>query len=169
MSEEKKQVENTEKEPHKPLRDAKGRLLPGQCGNPKGRGKGGVNYKQRFKNLMEEFSSWKAPDAIIKQIKNAIPAMPDNATVEMMEAARVHLAAMMGESWAFDRLHDRPGQAVELSGKMKITDGSNLNDLTDKELLDRLRDIDSRLEIVTGTNLPECAGKAGDRESPLPA
>lgn len=140
MEEEEKQVENT---PQAPARDKRGRLLPGQCGNPNGHPKGQPNYKQRFRHLMEDLSKWKAPDAVIAQIKNALPGMPQDATIELVEAARVHLAALMGESWAFDRLHDRPGQSVDMT-----TNGKEINNTTVNVIDVKTSDLANR--IISG-------------------
>ena len=108
-------------------------LRPHKPGDPGGPGRPkGSNYKQRFKELLEKYSSYKAPEQFREALKKALPELPDNMTIEEAEACRVHLSALQGESWAYDRIHDKPAQALDhTTGGDKI----GLHDKSDAELL----------------------------------
>ena len=150
MSEEEKQAEN------KPLRDEQGRLLPGQCGNPHGHPLGQPNYKTRFKKLLEKWAAMKAPEKVISKIRDdfKIEDLPEGASFEEVESLRVHLAAISGESWAYDRLHDKPCQGVDITTK-----GKQIGNRTDAELEQELADLRRRRKNLRG----------GRAEADLPA
>lgn len=107
MGEEEKQVESR--------RNPDGTWPDGVSGNPEGHKKGVPNYKARFRKHLEEMATWKAPLAKIEELKKEFSQIADDEMVERIEAARVHLAAMNGEEWALNRLHDRPAQSVDVT------------------------------------------------------
>ena len=117
---------------------------PGESGNPNGRPKGS-NYKARFKRLLEKYTSYEAPPKIIASLKANLKNIPEDITIEEAEAFRVHLAALAGESWAFDRLHDKPcsgeldsSQQQKVGVSVEVTDKALTN--MSEEDLDKLSD-----------------------------
>jgi hypothetical protein len=140
--------EDKKQEKYKPKRDPKGKLLPGECGNPHGRPRGS-SYKTRFKHLVEKYSIYKAPQSIIDGLKSEFPGVPDNILIEEAEAFRVHLAALSGESWAFDRLFDKPAQGVDVTTDgEKITAEPDINGLS-PEAIKKLSDAIIAIKTVT--------------------
>lgn len=107
--------------------------LPG-VGRPKG-----SNYKQRFKDLLEKYSTYKAPDQIVKTLKTALPDLPDNVSIEEAEAFVAHLSALQGQSWAYDRIHDKPAQSTDITSKGNEIKQNiyNVIDTKQKELLEK--------------------------------
>lgn len=103
-----------------PARDEKGRLLPGQCGNIKGHPKGQPNLKQRFRNELDRMGRWKAPQGIIRKLREQFPQLKDTENICLVEALRCHIGAMSGEWQAYDRIYDRPGQEVDLNHSGEI-------------------------------------------------
>jgi hypothetical protein len=86
-----------------------------QKGNPGGPGypKGMPNYKVRFAAALEEFSRCDAPEQVVAALAKAFPSMKRKFTITEAESLRVHLAALQGEAWAYDRLHGKAVQAVD--------------------------------------------------------
>ena len=68
---------------HKPLRDAKGRLLPGQTANPNGRPKGKSSTAEAFR------SNPKALDILNKVIEIASSLVTDNEHKDATSCAKV--------------------------------------------------------------------------------
>ena len=68
---------------YKPLRDAKGRLLPGQSGNPKGRPKGKSSTAEQFR------SDPKALEVLNKVIEIASTLGSDNEHKDATSCAKV--------------------------------------------------------------------------------
>lgn len=94
----------------------------------RGRKPGCLNYKTRFKMLLEKYASMPIPPNIrasskfLSVVEQLIGDNTEQITIEQAEAARVHIAALEGESWAYDRIHDKPQQAVDVT-----TQGESIN------------------------------------------
>jgi hypothetical protein len=91
---------------------------PGQSGNPSGYPKG----VPHFKTLLDKIAKLKAPKEKLNEIRIQFPDIPEDAAVELVEAATVHKAALAGESWAYDRLHGKAQASVDLT-----SDGEKLS------------------------------------------
>ena len=76
-------VGEEEAKKHKPLRDAKGRLLPGQTANPNGRPKGSKSTAEAFRN------NPKALDILNKVIEIASSLGTDNEHKDATSCAKV--------------------------------------------------------------------------------
>jgi hypothetical protein len=114
----------------------------GQSGNPDGHEPDKPNYKTRFKKLLEKWAAMKAPDRVTEKMRGefAITDLPEGATFEEVESLRVHLAAISGEPWAYDRLHDKPQQHTDLTslGDKLIQRVYNISEQPQKEKLEQL-------------------------------
>ena len=78
-----KDVGEAEAKEHKPLRDAKGRLLPGQTANPNGRPKGSKSTAEAFRN------NPKALDILNKVIEIASTLGSDEEHKDATSCAKV--------------------------------------------------------------------------------
>lgn len=140
MADEEKQQDNsTEKVVGRPF-------PPGVSGNPNGRPAGSKNYKTRFREILEKWASFKLPPVYIKSLidrgvipKEFIP-VGEAVTFEEIEALVVHLSAIERESWAYDRLYDKPQQHTDLTslGDKLIQRVYNISEPAQKEKLEQL-------------------------------
>lgn len=96
-----------------------GLFQKGGKGGP-GHPKGVPNMKARFLKNLERFSKMPLPHALKSRMRSQFPGLPADMNIEDAEAVVVHAKALQGESWAFDRLHDRPGQKLDVD--METTD-----------------------------------------------
>ena len=99
----------------------KTQFKPGNPGGP-GHPKGVPNYRQRFNQALEAISQLKAPQQIMDDLKKTMPDL-NAKTISDLEAARVHVAMLQGEEWAFKRAHGLPQQSVDLT-----SNGESIND-----------------------------------------
>jgi len=84
----------------------KGHAPPPNCFHPKG--------QKNFKAYLKEIAKWNAPNKIMAVLKDHFGEVPQ-MTIEQAEALRVHQIAMEGKEWAYNRLHGKPEESIDIT------------------------------------------------------
>lgn len=119
-------------------------------GDPRPPNAGIKKGQKHFQTLLNEVSQWDAPGPIIEKIKAFLPDAPEKLKLDLAEAITVHMKAIAGESWAYDRLHGKPKENIQ------INKDEDEKPFTDEELVamsDALNGIDN------GESKPDTIGK----------
>jgi hypothetical protein len=118
---------------------------PGQSGGgryPKGQ----PNMTMRFRTFLEKWSKVQAPEKIANTLKQSFPNIDKKTTVNELEALRVHISALQGEPWAYDRLHGKAVQPVEMDAQGNVNVNTNMNA---EGLQNRIKVLEEQLKFIT--------------------
>jgi hypothetical protein len=128
--------------------------------NPKNIGKGGPKVQARARRdlvkILEEQLELNIPLPLLEKIREFYPKASGKMSSAEAIMLRLQLAALAGEPWAIKEVTDRLHGAVKQSVKQEITIGPKLDDLSDDELDQAIKNSASGVIEGAGTQaLPE--------------